>query len=137
MVRSGHKMNYNREEYLTDPIPLMLAEAHLVGGMVKSNNSSPCSICRSYQENGDKSIVRDHFHGSDFGACARKVYGLMKQGYKSSSSDPVFLNDGHLHEHSMLSNLIAGLPDGWSVKAMENQSERQLNVLGILLIGHV
>lgn len=119
-----------------DSLPLDLYEAHEVGSVVNSDGKLPCSICRGVYESGSTIIVRDHFHGSDLGACARKVYQLMKTGIRGHSSNACFLADGHLHEHSMLSNLIAGLGNGWKIKKMENASENRLNILGFDLIGH-
>src|SRR5574339_523924 len=104
-------MKYDRAEYFDDPIPLMLYEAHEIGAVVKAQGSMPCSICRAVYESGQELIVRDHFHGSDFGACKRKVFNVMKYGKQGTSQSHVFLADGHLHEHSMLSNLIAGLSE--------------------------
>jgi len=119
-----------------DPIPGLLWEAHEIGSMVKSSNSIPCSICRKKWEDGNQELTRDHFHGSDFGACARKTFLTMKTGRRSSFSNANFLADGHLHEASMLNNVIAGLPKEWRLKAFANEQELQTEVNGILIVSH-
>lgn len=107
-----------------DTFPGVIWEAHEMGSVIKSTNSMPCSICRQVYESGVEEVTRTHFHGSDFGACARKVFNVMKYGKSSGISNANFLMDGHLHEASMLQNIIAGLPDGWKVKSFGNEQER-------------
>src|SRR5678809_347524 len=130
-------MQINVMPEIGDDVVLMLHQAHEIGAVVKANNSTPCSLCRASMELNDGIIHRDHFHVSDTGACARKTFYLMRDGYKKSATKAQFLNDGHLHEASMISNLMAGLPDGWKIKPMENKSEMRLDILGFTLIGHI
>src|SRR5215470_11273791 len=129
-------MKLNLNPQIGDPIPGLLWEAHEIGSIVKSSNSIPCSICRKKWEDGNEELTRDHFHGSDFGACARKTFLTMKTGRRSSFSNANFLVDGHLHEASMLNNVIAGLPNDWKLKIFANEKELQTEVNGILIVTH-
>jgi len=106
-----------------DVFPGIIWEAHEIGSQMKSMGSMPCSICRAVFDSGVDQITRTHFHGSDFGSCARKVFNTMKYGKNAGISGAGFLMDGHLHEGSMLENIKAGLPDGWKLKAFGNDKE--------------
>jgi hypothetical protein len=62
-------------------------------------NRNICSLC----VNGKR--VRNHFHGSEFGACFKQVqYNLVnsKMYFESDNISNLFLYDGHLHEEAML-----------------------------------
>lgn len=119
-----------------DDVVERLYESHEVGSIIKSTGSIPCSICRSMLEQGVQLLIRDHFHGSDFGACARKVWYQMSLGMRASFSNTTFLMDGHLHEASMLQNIQAGLPEQWEIKILENQHEEITEICGFKIVTH-
>lgn len=84
-----------------DPLPMLLADNYEVNSRI---NIPPCTIC---QERPQQKGKRMHFHGSDFMACPRQTYFKMtteKDKYEGAvySVHPMFLKDGHLHEHSIL-----------------------------------
>src|SRR4030095_3247873 len=92
-----------------DKINGILFESYALGNSVKTLNSTPCSICRKWIEDNPTrdTLIRIelpeiHFHGSEFNSCERKVFLNYLNGGTMSFSDAPFLNDGHLHESSIL-----------------------------------
>ena len=128
-------MNINIEP---NDLSILLYTAHENGALWKGFNSVPCTICRDILEQAkDVVLVRDHFHGSDLGACARKIFMTMTNGKSDSGfNNMTFLLDGHLHESSMLKNIEAGLPDDWRVKILENNTEQITELMGFKLVTH-
>lgn len=127
-----------------DDVNSLLYEAHSLGGVVLGMRKLPCSICNAYfqanpnTDNIPRLMFPDiHFHGSEFNACERKVYLNYINGGSLSFSDSVFLNDGHLHEHSMLTNIENGLPYGWKIDKFENNSEQIKTVMNYKLVTHM
>ena len=113
-----------------DDIPRLIWNAHEIGSTVKANNSSPCSICQS----GSEEI---HFHCTDIGGCGRKIYWKKLTKKTGGISSATFLNDGHLHEHSMLANIKAGLPDNCELYIAENTKEGKIVLPEFEIIGHL
>ena len=113
-----------------DDIPNLIWNAHEIGSAVKANNSSPCSVCQSESE-------EIHFHCSDIGGCAKKVHHKKLTGKSGGISGFNFLNDGHLHEASMLSNIKAGLPDGYELYIAENTKEGRITLPDFYIVGHL
>lgn len=127
-----------------DKINGILFESYALGNSIKTLNSTPCSICRKWIEDNPTrdTLVRIelpeiHFHGSEFNSCERKVFLNYLNGGTMSFSDAPFLNDGHLHESSILQSIYAGLPDGWKIKIFENQGEQIRDILGFKLVSHM
>lgn len=122
-------MKIKLQPQIGDDFPQTIWSSHELGSIIKATNSNPCSLCRAEYERQvslgviDACITRLHLHGSDFGACARKVFNMMKYGKTGGISNACFLMDGHLHEASMLQNVIAALPDGWKLKSFTNEQE--------------
>lgn len=129
-------MLIKRQPPIGDNVPTVLWEAHEYGAIIKSNGSMPCSICRAYYEAGNDVVIRNHFHISDLGACARKVFLTMQNGSASGISKAGFLMDGHLHEASILQNIEAGLSGEYRLKVFKNEEEIKFEIDGMLIIGH-
>lgn len=95
---------------MDDTVAFKLRNAYYRGGEIASS-TIPCSICRANKESTKK---RGHFHGSEFAMCQMKLYRSLNE--KVDPDDgfdemEVHLQDGHLHEHTLIGNLdIAGLP---------------------------
>jgi hypothetical protein len=119
-------------------LALEIYQAYELGSAIIGTKSIPCSLCRAIlDQSEDAVLVRDHFHGSDFGLCARKLFNQMTRGSDAGFNSIQFLTDGHLHEASMLANIQAGLPDGWKIVICGNESESITEILGFKLVTHV
>lgn len=121
----------------------LLYQAHEEGSAILGHSSMPCSLCREILEqgkgttiDGELVLVRDHFHGGDFGKCARKLFWEMTRGRVEGFMSFTFLIDGHLHEKSMLTNIEMGLPEGYKILILDNMSEQITELLGWKLVTH-
>lgn len=131
-------VNWKEKQNNLDPIPMMMYEAYHQG---TQSDTSPCSICRGL---GSHVITRNHFHGSELGACARKTYLNMITNTKSSASNKAFLLDGHLHEASILELIKEGFGNTARIIAAKNEEELTIslplgndNALSVMrIIGH-
>lgn len=130
-------MIINIHAQIGDELPNLIWNAHELGSMAQAMSSHPCSVCGTLFEQGVDNVKRDHFHGSDVGACARKTYWKMVTGKSSGISGANFLNDGHLHEHSMLANIEAGLPEGYRIYIAKNNTEKRFNAGEFEIINHL
>lgn len=122
-----------------DPLSIPMLTAYQKGAM---QNTSPCSVCRGL---GDHVMVRNHFHGSDMGACRRKVYrNMIAAKGNTSSSNSAFLKDGHLHEAMVLETIAEGFGEEAKITSCQNNEELTVHInmgdeTGVLLmriIGH-
>lgn len=118
-------MNIQVNNMFYDSIQDVLSTCYDVGSQLV--NKIPCSICRKNKEL-KLDCVRTHFHGSDFGSCKRKVYYEMVTGEKSTFSNIVFLNDGHLHEEAIMNNIRLGLGEGFNrYKLVHFKEDKETN----------
>lgn len=91
------------ENPIDDPLPAILLEAHILGAL---NSPNPCSLCRMVTDD----IPRGHFHARDVHSCTRRVQLSMRYPkLAKSGSDPSFLQDGHMHESILLTNIANGV----------------------------
>lgn len=107
-----------------DEISWFIRNAYYGGGLNKSDNSQPCSLCRSNALKDKPSKKRGHFHGSEFNVCQLCLYQAMKNGVSLSIREPeteVSLYDGHKHEATVFELLEAG---GLDVAACANENEK-------------
>jgi hypothetical protein len=125
-------------EIKINEIGAMLFQAHELGAIMRATNSMPCSLCREIiNTHPDAELVYDnHFHGSNFGECGRKLYLRMLNGRSTGLNRASFLQMGHAFENEMLMNLWNGLPNGWVIKALNNTAEIITDVLGYKLVTH-
>lgn len=121
-----------------NPIVPTVFQAMELGSIAIGLDSMPCSLCRKVLEtHPDAELVYDnHFHGSNFGSCKRKVYLTMINGRQSGMNRASFLTMGHYFEKEMLEALKAGLPDYMELKILENRSESITEIFGFKLVTH-
>lgn len=121
-------------------IELLIFQSHEVGAVAIGMDSMPCSLCRKVLETHPDAelITADHFHGSNFAMCARKLYLQMIRGRESGLNRASFLTMGHYFEKEMLENIKAGLPpsNDYKIKILANTSEVIMDVLGFKLVTH-
>lgn len=116
----------------------MLLYDRIRRGMVALDRT-PCSICRE----PETKLPRLHFHGSDWGACRKKVMYECFFGHEDDR-DPrwrTFLFDGHFHEYSIVSALrTLGYRVRGRGKSTEFRLEEHITVDGtdvhFLTVGH-
>lgn len=109
--------------------------AHIKGAVSPGN---PCQQCRVRPAG----VLRDHFHGSEFNACPRKVYLDIVDPQPSEPGNQAFLLDGHTHEMLALKAIERGLKDtGYTIERAQNQTELVQTIGGTYhayrkIIGH-
>lgn len=125
-------------EINVNPIVATIYQAHEVGAIAVGTNSMPCSLCRKVIETHPDAelIYDDHFHGSNFGICKRKLYLTMVNGRQSGLNRASFLTMGHAFEKEMLGNVKAGLYPNYELKIFENRTEVITEILGFKLVTH-
>lgn len=121
-----------------NPIVATVFMAHEIGAIAVGTNSMPCSLCRKVIETSPDAelVFDDHFHGSNFKWCKRKLYWTMVRGRQSGLNRASFLTMGHYFEKEMLANLQAGLNENYKLHILENKSERITEILGFKLVTH-
>lgn len=121
-----------------NPIVPTVFMAHEIGAIVNGTATLPCSLCRKVIETHPDAelIYDDHFHGSNFGSCKRKIYLTMINGRQTGLNRASFLTMGHYFEKEMLSNLKAGLSEKYSLIPLENKSEVITDILEFKLVTH-
>ena len=121
-----------------NPIVATVFAAHEIGAIAIGANSIPCSLCRKViATHPDAELVYDnHFHGSNFKWCKRKLYLTMVNGRQTGLNRASFLTMGHYFEREMLENLKAGLSPNYELQILENRSETITDILGFKLVTH-
>lgn len=99
-----------------DPVPGDMFDAF----NAMPSTDHPCQVCAASGTN-----IRDHYHGSDLGACPRKVaYKMLNpSANRSFNSTSMFLKDGHLHERTIIEALKEHLPEHYVVVAGTDYAE--------------
>lgn len=112
-----------------------------------SKDSNPCSVCLDNQDLGSTPI---HFHGSDLGKCALRVFYKLQNGNSNSDNLDLLTKaqflDGHLSEKLLVEGLKAFLEFGdFEEIKLEHNPEKEglfnvtlndMSQVFITIIGH-